>query len=64
MNGCVDSSPAHSLAVANAMHEVQSDLAHLLSEDSNLNAEARKRRVEDRSSENQSPRDQPRSSIK
>ena len=41
MNGCVDSSPADSLAVANG---VQSDVAYLPFEDSHLNEEVRKGR--------------------
>ena len=43
--------------IATAMHDVQSDLAHLLTQDSRLknDAQVRKRRVEDRSSENSLP---------
>ena len=47
MNKCVDSSPVASSAIAN---EVQSELAHLLSEDSLGNVEVGKRRAEERSS--------------
>ena len=46
-----------SSVIANAMHDVQSDLAHLLTQDSRLknDAQVRKRRVDDRSSENSLP---------
>ena len=57
MNERIGSGSGSATELTDAMHDVQSDLAHLLTQDSRLknDAQVRKRRVEDRSSENSLP---------